>query len=320
MGRGAGPGGGLRGPRSCAWARNGRAVFDRARAEQREEAPLRVLGRERGEVEDLARGERAVHAGEDEAVGGREGQLLRAQDGMRGGCDHAVDVAQHRRHDRRLLDAAGRLQDHLPGSDARLQLLLQERVFAQLLERELHVRHLGDVEEHLAHVELDRALQLALGHEAHGVEHGPELLALGEDDLARFLEVVLGEEAVADEHVAEMFAFHVAGGVEDLALEEAEAAPLLGPREMQVAGAAPTKMSRMSWKSGLGSTMVRRSSMIAGTGGGSMAVGGAGASSFARTGAGAAGAGVGRTVVAGARIPSPVENGRSASANSVAFW
>ena len=64
-------------------------------------------------------------------------------------------------------------------------------------------------------------------------------------------------------------------------------------------------MSRMSWKSGLGSTMVRRSSMIAGTGGGSAEVGGAGGS-CARVGAGAAGAtGAtgGVTTLAAGRIP-----------------
>ena len=156
------------------------------------------------------------------------------------GRDHAIDVAEHGRDHRRLLDAARRLQDHLAGSDARLQLLLQERVLAQLLERELHVRHLGDVEEHLAHVQLDRALELVLGHEAHGIEDGAELAALRKHDVAGLLEVVLGEEAVAHEDVAEMLALHVAGRVEDLALQEAQAAPLLGPREVQMARPSPT--------------------------------------------------------------------------------
>jgi hypothetical protein len=67
----------------------------------------------------------------------------------------------------------------------------------------------------------------------------PSFLRSARTDRARALEVVLGEEAVAHEHVPEVFAFHVARGVEDLALEEAEAAPLLGPREMQVARTAP---------------------------------------------------------------------------------
>ena len=70
-------------------------------------------------------------------------------------------------------------------------------------------------------------------------EHRPETPLLAEHDRLRPVQDLLGELSVADEDVSQALSVHVAHGVDDLPLDEAERAVRLAVGEAEVAGLLP---------------------------------------------------------------------------------
>ena len=124
---GAGAAAGGRAPGAAAASALGamRRELDDAGAEKAVQALLHLLLRQRDHLDDLARLHHAVHPRQHVAVGGAEGHLLEAEEGIGGQVEDAVGVAQRGADDVRVLQEAHRLQDHLARGQLQRGLALE---------------------------------------------------------------------------------------------------------------------------------------------------------------------------------------------------
>ena len=209
-------------------------VLHRPRAQQREEAALDVLLGQRDDLEDLARGQHAVDAREQEAVGGAQGQLLHRHPRVGRHDQRAVHVTQHLGHDLGRLQPARGLEDDLAGEDLRLDV--GGALHGHVLEGEDALAAVDHVEQDVADVEADALVEAGRGEDALLPQQHAEALALAEHDGYQHLEGGLVDEAVAHEHVPEVLALDVGRAVEDVSAHEEQAPPLRAVGEMEVAG------------------------------------------------------------------------------------
>lgn len=226
LGRGGGRGRRRSRGRSSTRGRPIRGEVDGARAQQAQQAPLRLLGRDRHEADQLARAQRPVDSREHEAVRRRQRDRVHAKPRISGEGQLPVQVPEGLAHDLGVVQPPRGLEQQLAGRQPGRGVSLGQgfRQAVQLLERRRAVGPVERGEEDLPDVKAHCLLDARLVDQVELDEDGSQRTLVGPRRVDGPFEVGPADEGVPDEHIAEVLPRDVAPALDDMAFPDGERA------------------------------------------------------------------------------------------------